>query len=58
MLPKILKKVKDHGFAVFESGKDYDLNIIGLRHPVRGRANELILAGIGCTILQGLQAQQ
>lgn len=40
MLPKILKKVKDHGFAVFESGKDYDLNIIGLRHPVRGRANE------------------
>ena len=30
--PSILQKVKDMGFAVFES-KDYDLNIIGVRNP-------------------------
>lgn len=30
--PSILQKVKDMGFAVFET-KDYDLNIIGVRNP-------------------------
>ena len=36
--PEILDRVKALGFATFESGADYDLNIIGERNP-RGRAD-------------------
>lgn len=39
MLPKILSKVKEAGFVVFDSDKDFDLNIIGLRNP-NGRVNK------------------
>ena len=38
MLPEILQRVKDHGFAVFDGEADFDLNIIGLRNPL-GRVN-------------------
>jgi hypothetical protein len=38
-LPEILQRVADAGFAVFSSGRDYDLNIVGLRNP-NGRANQ------------------
>jgi hypothetical protein len=31
--PEILDRVADLGFAVFDSDKDYDLNIIGERNP-------------------------
>ncbi len=31
--PEILKAVEEHGFKVFDSGADYDLNIIGARNP-------------------------
>ena len=33
--PKILDRVEDHGFVVFDSDTDHDLNIIGLRNPNR-----------------------
>ena len=36
--PEILDRVKALGFSTFESGADYDLNIIGERNP-RGRAD-------------------
>lgn len=39
MLPDILQRVKNHGFVVFDSDKDFDLNIIGLRNP-KGSTNE------------------
>lgn len=31
--PEILDRVEKHGFVVFDSGYDYDLNIIGERNP-------------------------
>jgi len=33
--PEILRRVEDHGFVVFDSAADHDLNIIGLRNPNR-----------------------
>jgi len=36
--PSILQRVKDAGFAVFES-TDYDMNIIGERNP-QGEVNK------------------
>jgi len=32
-LPSTLRRVKSLGYAVFASGRDYDLNIIGIRSP-------------------------
>ena len=39
MLPEILQRVESFGYKVFDGDRDYDLNIVGLRHPI-GRVNE------------------
>lgn len=39
MLPEILQRVHDHGFKVFDSDHDFDLNIVALRNPI-GRTNK------------------
>jgi len=33
--PDIIKRLKREGYATFDSGKDYDLNIVGIRSPNR-----------------------
>ena len=38
-LPPILKKVKEHGYVIFDDG-DYDLNIVGIRNLNSNRDNE------------------
>ena len=32
-LPAMLRRVESKGYAVFASGRDYDLNIVGIRSP-------------------------